>query len=86
MVHLKLTGDHPPEIQEVAVMRDASGRKTVCCTAEFPQGTVALTVSVPPGGMSDPLSLGGLLAERLHSAVPYEALRRDLRELVRSLE
>jgi len=85
IVHLKLSGNYPPEVREVAVIQDADGMRTVCCTLEFPQARLAFAVKVLPGEKRDPLGIGGSLARRLLSPA-YANLRGELRKLIRSME
>jgi hypothetical protein len=88
MVHLKLRGDYPAEIQEAAVIQDDSGRRYTWLKVALPQGTRRFSVPLGVEGEPDvtcvPPSLREEFQQRFRSPA-YHRLRRDLQQLARSL-
>jgi hypothetical protein len=80
MVHLKLRGDYPAEIQEAAVIQDDAGRQCAWLKVTSPEGVREF--SAPLGEQGEP-DLSYVPAYFWSPA--YHRLRRDLQQLARSL-
>jgi hypothetical protein len=89
IVHLKLSTEFPPEVQEAAVLRDEEGQCSALLKIKRSEGTIDLILPFAPCADLDPALMAAGndkdLVERLYEPA-YQRLMDALRQLSRSME
>ncbi len=89
IVHLKLSTQFPPEVQEAAVLRDEEGQCSALLKIRRPGGSVDLVLPFAPCADLNPALMAAGndndLVERLYEPA-YQRLMDALRQLSRSME
>lgn len=88
IVHLKLSPEFPPEVQEAALVRQDDGGCQALIRLRKDGGTVEVTVPLAPCGQWEPAAAvpEGKLDVGWRQSPPYQRLMDALKRLSRSME
>ena len=88
VVHLKLSGEHPPEVQEAVIIRESNGECAAMLNIRRTGGVTSLTIPFAPCRDLDLREVESLEGEwaKLLDDPAYERLLDDLQQLSRSME
>lgn len=88
VVHLKLSGEYPPEVQEAVIIQESNGECAAMLSLRRTGGVTSLTIPFAPCrelDLKEAASLTGEWVDVLKNPA-YERLLDDLQQLSRSME